>query len=205
MKVYTYYDPTVQKCGLPPQDGVVRLWAESWAKHGWEPRILTERVVRMHPLYKSFKAAVNKFPTTNAPQYEEACYLRWLALKGAGGGWMTDYDVINFGFKPRPGKGMVEMLDPTYVPCAVWTSLRGIAKVVNMIREHNPASEKHVSDMLIFKTRFGGREFGTPGTECVEYGVEGWKKSPLVHFAAGKTTGFPSKVEAIQSSLSAHA
>jgi hypothetical protein len=200
VRVHTYFDPTVAACGLPPQDGIVRLWAESWRTHGWEPRILTERLVHADPEFNRFLAKVGTFPTKTARAYENACYLRWLALLGAGGGWLTDYDVINFGFKPRSGRGEVEMMDPTYVPCAVWSTRAGIASIVRMIHRHKPVGD-HVSDMHIFKTKFERRKFGAPGTECVEFGVSGWESAPLVHFSAGKASGFGSKVDAIRHAM----
>ena len=204
MKVYTYFDPTVQRCGLPPQDGVLRLWAESWKKFGWTPRVLTDRLARMSPDFDQYLARINKLPTVNAREYENACYLRWLALQDAGGGWMVDYDVINFGFRPRKGVGEVEMLDCTYVPCAVWANKMGSAKICGMIYKHRPKTE-HVSDMTIFKTQFARKAFGLPGTAVVEYSVPGWEKAPLVHFAAGKCRHFPSKVEAIRLASQYHA
>lgn len=204
MKVYTYYDPTVQQCGLPPQDGVIRLWYDSWRKFGWKPRVLTDRMVRQHQEFKKFSEKINTLPTINARAYENACYLRWLALQDAGGGWMTDYDVMNFGFKPRPGRGQVEMLDLTYVPCAVWSSTLGIASICRMIMRHK-TTESHVSDMHIFKSKFDSKKFGPPGTECVEFGVPGWQNAPLVHFAAGKCQQYASKVDAIREASKFHA
>jgi hypothetical protein len=181
------------------------LWAESWKRHGWKPRVLTDRVVRQHPKFKEFSAAINLLPTVNNRAYENACYLRWLALQGVGGGWMTDYDVINFGFKSRRGKGPVEMLDCTYVPCAVWANIIGASCIAELIRRYRPGKQTHVSDMMVFKTQFDKQSFGNPGTECVEFKVPGWDKAPLVHFPAGKVHGFPSKVEAIQFATLSHA
>ncbi len=204
MKVYTYFDPTVQQCGLPPQDGVIRLWAESWKKFGWTPRVLTDRMARMHPLFDKFLAKVSSFPSVNPRAYENACYLRWLALQNEGGGWMVDYDVINFGFRPRQGKGEVEMLDPTYVPCAVWANKFGISRIAGFLTSHRP-KEDHVSDMTIFKTQFERKKLGPAGNTVIEYAAPGWEHAPLVHFSAGKCTNFPSKVDAIRSASQYHA
>lgn len=118
---------------------------------------------------------------------------------------MVDYDVINFGFRPRRGKGPIEMMDCTYVPCAVWANTAGVLDVVDLIKKHRPGKASHVSDMMIFKTQFDKQAFGKPGTECIEFTVPGWDKAPLVHFPASKLHGYPSKVEAIQSALLTHA
>jgi hypothetical protein len=201
MIVYTYYDPIVPGGRSPAHSGVLRLWSESWRRKGWEPRVLGPRDAKKHPHHARFLRRMREYPTINPREYEDACYLRWLALDKAGGGLMVDYDVINMGFAPRRGKGAIEMLDPTYVPCAVFANSDGIRRICYELEVFNPKGATHVSDMHIFKSRFDEKTFGPPGTECVEFTVEGWASAPLVHFASGKVRGFPSKAAAIQSAL----
>lgn len=200
MNVYTFFDPRVKT--LPDQHGLIRLWQQSWSSRGWNPRILTPRDAERHPDYKSFAATISNFPSLNEKAYENACYLRWLALHVQGGGWLTDYDVINRNFKPRRGKNAVEMLDSTYVPCAVWANKNGaeeLVKVISNYRTH--PGQNHVSDMLIFKTLFEGKLLGIPSCQVVEFTVPGWETSPLIHFAAGKCKEYPDKVSAIQANV----
>ena len=53
-----------------------------------------------HPLFREFDERTKLLPTVNPGDYELACYRRWLAVARAGGGFMSDYDVVNYGFKP---------------------------------------------------------------------------------------------------------
>lgn len=195
MLVYTYYDKAVGQQG---QEEMLSLWAESWKRHGWSPVVLQPKHATAHRAYNDFRNKIWRLPTVNDRTYEEACYLRWLALAAYKRcGWMTDYDVINNGFRPRQPKWPVEMLDCTYVPCAVGTLERGPDVIVKMIMsyEHPPGSD-HCSDMLIFKTKFDRQEFGPPGKEVAEFGVDGWRTAPLIHFSAGKAG--PYKARAVR-------
>lgn len=181
--VYTYFDPDVN---FPHQREIITLWSKSWTNHGWHPRII--RSHKAQPGYQEFENRVDCFPTVNKREYERACYLRWFELWRLGGGFMTDYDVINFGFKPRAPKGPVEILDRTYVPCAVMCNAAGASAIKNRIYNYVPRpDEKHISDMTIFKTMFDGQAWGPAGQEVVEYGCENWDKAPLVHFSSGAT------------------
>lgn len=70
------------------------LWRERWSAAGWEPFVLTEWQARQNPYFAEFDQAISKFPSANPATYERACFLRWLALEVAGGGFMSDFDVI---------------------------------------------------------------------------------------------------------------
>ena len=49
MNVYTYYDDSP---AAPEQQArMIKLWAQSWAKHGWSPKLLTRRMAEAHPGY----------------------------------------------------------------------------------------------------------------------------------------------------------
>lgn len=151
-------------------------------------------------MYSEFVRHMKAFPSSNPDGYDLACFVRWMAFVEVGGGWITDYDVMNHSFAPRAPRDHVEMLDSTYVPCAVGADLLGAVALLQTLVLHEPKKNTtHVSDMLVFKEEFDNRTFGEPGKECVEFGVRGWDSAPLVHFPAGKCTGFPDKVSAIRS------
>lgn len=182
MVVYTYYDDSA---GTPTPE-LIQLWRESWQRNGWSPVVLTPADAMKHRAYTELKQRIAQYPTLNSRAYEDACYLRWLALAVYKRGWMTDYDVINNGFKPRQARYPVEMLDTTFVPCAVGTLLGGPGAIVDMLFKFNPDGLGHVSDMLIFKDRCTKNPFSPPGRDVVEYNCLNWRQAPLIHFSACK-------------------
>lgn len=56
--------------------GMVKIWARSWAAHGWTPRLLSEKEVRL----------------AGTPR---------AAARARGGGLLADLGVINFGYPVR--------------------------------------------------------------------------------------------------------
>ena len=95
--VYTYFEDQ----GLGDA-AAVEVWRDVWAEAGWDPVVLSQNDAARHPLYDETVARVSRFPTTNPEGYETACYLRYLAMAAVGGGFMTDYDVVNVNVPPPP-------------------------------------------------------------------------------------------------------
>ena len=95
--VYTYFED--QGMGDGP---AVDVWREVWSKAGWDPKVLTQNDAAKHPRYDEMVDRFMTYPTSNPPGYELACYLRYLAMAEAGGGFMTDYDVVNVNVPPPP-------------------------------------------------------------------------------------------------------
>jgi len=52
---------------------------------------LMDQDAQKHPKYAEFIRLLGK---TGASQYDRFCFIRWLAMAQAGGGWMSDYDVF---------------------------------------------------------------------------------------------------------------
>jgi hypothetical protein len=100
MNVYTYYQHIPELWSEESQKGLIDVWRRSWEKCGWNPIVLTEEVAKKHPRYDEFKRKFWAFPTPFGSNYEGTCFMRWVAMVVAGGGLMTDYDVINYGFPP---------------------------------------------------------------------------------------------------------
>lgn len=191
---------------MADQRELLRYWEASWRKHGWEPVVLTPREARANPLFSKLDQIVKTYPTRNPRAYEEACYHRWLALQHAGGGWMTDYDVMNYGFNWQSRAYDFEIPEISYVPCVAWTTASGAARAVELIMSYGkpkwPAQADHVSDMLIFQNRLiNGKDLGDPANGAVvrEFGDSDWLRFSLTHFAAGAThrAGYKTKVAAI--------
>ena len=95
--VYTYFED--QGMGDEP---ALEVWRDVWAKAGWDPVVLSQKDAERHPRYDEMVRRFSEYPTVNAPGYELACYLRYLAMAVVGGGFMTDYDVINVNVPPPP-------------------------------------------------------------------------------------------------------
>lgn len=90
MRIFTFFDCTPNISG---QGEIIRHWRDSWQKRGWEPVILNPRTYVKSPFFKDFCKEVASYvePVTRCR------HLRWLALETVGGGWMSEYDVMNFG------------------------------------------------------------------------------------------------------------
>lgn len=93
-KMYTYFASVK---ALHPEPELLQKWKRSWAKAGWDAEILTEEDARAHPQWPKLHLALRRLPSSNPTGYDAACYFRWLAVAARGGGWLSDYDVLNYG------------------------------------------------------------------------------------------------------------
>lgn len=80
------------------------MWKASWEKQGWECRMLNRSHAKCSNLHlklvRKLVDTSNRLPPelTNYAHKMMARYVRWCALHAAGGGWMSDYDVVNINF-----------------------------------------------------------------------------------------------------------
>lgn len=99
-RIYSYYE-SVQSVDQPEEFACANIWKQSWEKQGWECIMLNKSHAKgsnLHlKLVKSLVDAANRMPPelVNESQKIMARYLRWCALHASGGGWMSDYDVVN--------------------------------------------------------------------------------------------------------------
>ena len=92
MNIYCYFDANAAK----PGDGeMIRLWKTSWERQGWTPKILTPLSAKPHRRYAEFVEHIK-----GRPPYVQAGLMRWLALDVVRGGWLSEFDLMNFSFKP---------------------------------------------------------------------------------------------------------
>lgn len=76
------------------------LWRLSWEAIGWQVRVLTLDDARKHPRYNEFYSKLQDVPLWGNRrkgvnrEYNQWCYIRWLAMVVVGGGWMSDYDIL---------------------------------------------------------------------------------------------------------------
>lgn len=156
MRVFTYFDASPN---LPDQGRLIRLWATSWANRGWEPRILHPRIAARHPRYLEARRA------KCGPRV-----LRWLALEKMGGGYLVDYDLINFGFAPHR--------------CAdslVWAGLSAPIAWATRAGARAAVARLLAGGFLASPIGFGTSEFGSSD----------WHEANLVHFSTAACGGVP--------------
>jgi len=182
MKVFTFFSNVPGK-NADEEKALIELWKETWQQQGWEPTVLDETSVPDSPENRKRIAHFRKLPSRNKQNLDLWCYLRWLAVAEQGGGFMSDYDVINYSFAPRePGK--LTTFD-RWIPCLVGGTRDEFLRVVDWFQQERPGlldrwKGMHISDMLILQAHRG--EF-IEKNECVEYDLEGWKSAPAVHYS----------------------
>ena len=148
MDIYTYYDII-----LKDQDNLIDVWQKSWRKYGWNPIIISKN--DSNATDQQLEYLIN-LPCVNPKEYEMACFLRWNVMSNIGGGWMSDYDVVNCGFTPEDSIIYESMsVLQKHVPCLVYSSKEDYDKFFNIICDRgedyvvNIDSKQHVSDMHI--------------------------------------------------------
>ena len=94
--VHTYFQPQKRalESDVAGNQETIASWRKAWESRGWNTRVLTEHDARAHSDFPELYRAFKKLPTVNAREYEVACFIRHLAMTVAGGGWMSDYDVV---------------------------------------------------------------------------------------------------------------
>lgn len=104
--IYAYYE--LMPLGNQPLEfSKINLWKESWSRHGWNPIMLNASHSNLSSaINKLFTKAFQSFPSLIKEKNESEDIIRLrlkrlCALHSAGGGWMSDYDVLNIGFTPQ--------------------------------------------------------------------------------------------------------
>lgn len=103
--IYAYYE------SIPTRDQALEfskanLWKESWTRAGWNPVMLNTSHSQISPQkIKITKKLLQIYPLLNKEKNEseqviQIRFNRICALHAAGGGWISDYDVLNLGFTP---------------------------------------------------------------------------------------------------------
>lgn len=134
MDIFTYYRPAAsagsnpkkRKKHLSHDRELLSLWEKTWKKNGWNPVVLHSRdYPEQDEWYDRLLGKINTLPTVNPRDYENACYLRWLAMyqvarQRAGEVlWMSDYDVMNHGVSPFDQGPELTIHDSGGTPCLV--------------------------------------------------------------------------------------
>jgi len=105
-RIYAYYN-SIPTENQSEQFARANWWKHSWQKQGWEPVMLNSSHAVASNLYGKFQQKLGQTITTahrilaNSWLKQSARLIRWCALHATGGGWMSDYDVVNIGFTPK--------------------------------------------------------------------------------------------------------
>lgn len=206
MQIYTYYTDCQDLPGVDELK-LINLWRRGWQLIGWEPVVLKEYHARRHPEFEIYDKAVSALPSVNPPGYDRACFLRWLALAVAGGGYMADYDCF-----PSPGwkmgcfpdifpltgeQGNRLQIFQSCCPSLVYAwkpTAEALCKALRTgsFKPRTINGKPHYSDMycledilLTLECMNGNKPFGiqTHDDLVTHYGAPGWEKRPYVHFS----------------------
>jgi len=189
MNIYTYYQNlNLQK----EQDNLwlLDVWQKSWRYYGWNPVVLTLDDAKRHPMYDTFYNKCLTYPTINQKSYEMACYIRWLTMFDKSG-WITDFDVINYGFVPIDYENEIVSLTGSMGGSTISGPNIFYQHVIDVIMNYRfdenvdviTMYDKrlvHVSDLTIMSRCLNPTKVLVLETR---YGLDGYDKSPLVHYA----------------------
>jgi hypothetical protein len=183
---------------LPDQEPLIELWKQSWSKHGWTPVVLNTQSA--NPGSDRFRAAFAQLPSGNIGNYEELCFLRWVAMERQGAGWLSDYDVMNYGYTPDDANAAsARWSEPLvvcdgHVPALVYGNRAGYRNAVwDFLSVHVPDvveranGRPHVSDMVLISK--GVLKHWRSVDLLREYGEGDWRECPLIHYAAARMGG----------------
>jgi hypothetical protein len=101
--IYSYYQ-SLQAKDQAIEFSKANIWKDSWTKAGWNPVMLNQSHAQISPQrIKITKKLMSVYPLLNREKNEsqeiiQVRFNRLCALHAAGGGWMSDYDVVNTGF-----------------------------------------------------------------------------------------------------------
>lgn len=196
MKAYCYH---VRVPGKDSELALIDVWRRSWTKAGWLPVVLNESHAQRHPRFHYYRDKFWALPTVNNHEYEVACFMRWVAMAHLGGGLLTDYDVINYGFGPRPPDSqrltVIASNAGTMCPGCVLGTGAHFQRMADIFSEWVPdardvdnyqsAGRPHCSDMTILDRVFNSDPkpdwiAGEGGN--IFWNDAGWQTSKLVHF-----------------------
>ena len=76
--VITYYED-LNSAQHRPERQLMAIWKDQWQRLGWSPMVLGLADSQSHPQHPDYVRIVSGYPTVNAPDYELACWRRWLA------------------------------------------------------------------------------------------------------------------------------
>lgn len=136
MNIYTFFEPIGLPEKIEQEKKIIEIWKKSWKYYGWNPIILSLEDAKKNNKFEIFKTKCESFPTVNDKEYELLCFLRWLAFAEYGG-WICDYDMINYGFEP---------FDPQDKNISLAMARRKFATIFHMSKQNY---NKYIIEMIL--------------------------------------------------------
>ena len=104
-KIYTFYSPLVRALETPREQRtrktdqeLLEVWKTSWYNAGWDPKVITLDDAKSYRGYISYHNRLRQVKLLGkggrGEEYNEYCFLRYLAMAQVGGGVMSDYDLF---------------------------------------------------------------------------------------------------------------
>jgi hypothetical protein len=93
------------------------IWKQSWEAQGWEAVMLNASHITQSPFTNILMSRIMGLRQFNAGIPAVALDRmmaragRWTALDSGGGGWISDYDVVNLGFTPEMAEKIEKEVD----------------------------------------------------------------------------------------------
>jgi len=189
--MHTFFQPLQRRPAGQLQ--LLQVWEEAWKAAGWETRVLSLADARRHAEFEAFSARVWQVPLESNPQYDYLCYVRYMAMEAAGGGWMSDMDVLPVSIPrglglPHAGRFTVyERFIPSLMSAsaAEWRRMRelmvdvGVAKRKTRTKQfsdmhalnelHQRAEVPYVPMWLVASGSGFAREMNSSGVVCAAY------------------------------------
>jgi hypothetical protein len=160
--IYTYFDSIGFGQG---ELDILELWKKSWTAYGWNPVILDVNTAKKHPRFSYYENIFLKYPSVNPAGYDMACYYRWIAMVVVGGGFISDIDVMNYGFTYPKEWDWTFTTHQRFVPCFVSASKEEYQRMLDVMASIDiPANtiitfgKNHTSDMIIFYNMFQAKK-----------------------------------------------
>jgi hypothetical protein len=148
MNIYAYYQ-SIPASNQAEEFQCANYWKESWTKAGWTPVMLNRSHAQNSQMYNKLQQKLaatfhHDQRLVARAAWHHARFTRWCALHAAGGGWMSDYDVLNVGLDPKAAWNAVQDSGKTLL------ANDGPAYLVYATAEHCLAAiRKMIADELV--------------------------------------------------------